>query len=512
MSRVIGIDLGTTNSCVTVLDGGEPRVIPNAEGAHTTPSTVGFAASGEKLVGQVAKRQAVTNPQRTVSGCKRLIGRKYESDEVARFARVAPFAIVEGGNGDAWLALDGDSHPPQEIASLVLACLVESASEFLGEPVREAVITVPAHFNDAQRQATKEAGRIAGLDVLRIINEPTAAAVAYGLTKQETRQVAVFDLGGGTFDVSILDVGDGVVEVRSTNGDTYLGGEDFDGRIVDHLAGLFEQDHGIDLRDDAMALQRLKEAAERAKHELSASGEVDVNIPFIHADDSGPLHLVASLSRATLEGLVADLVEALEAPCRQALVDAQLSAEEVDEVILVGGMTRMPAVRQKVIEIFGKQPEPGVNPDEVVAMGAAIQAGVLKGECDDVLLLDVTSLSLGIETQGGVFTNIIERNTPIPATRSRIFSTTEDAQTEVRVHVLQGERQMATDNVTLGRFELRGSAPGAARSSADRGDLFHRRRRRRSRFGAGAGHRTRTGDSRYGIQWPGARRGRAVDR
>ncbi|MFP8874129.1 MAG: Hsp70 family protein, partial [Myxococcota bacterium] len=320
MSRVIGIDLGTTNSCVTVLDGGEPRVIPNAEGAHTTPSTVAFAASGERLVGQVAKRQAVSNPQRTVSGCKRLIGRKYESDEVARFARLVPFAIVEGGNGDAWLSMDGDSHPPQEIASLVLACLVESASEFLGEPVREAVITVPAHFNDAQRQATKEAGRIAGLDVLRIINEPTAAAVAYGLTKQETRQVAVFDLGGGTFDVSILDVGDGVVEVRSTNGDTYLGGEDFDARIVDHLAGLFEQDHGVDLREDAMALQRLKEAAERAKHELSASSEVDVNIPFIYADDSGPLHLVAPLGRATLEGLVEDLVQALEAPCRQALM------------------------------------------------------------------------------------------------------------------------------------------------------------------------------------------------
>ena len=454
MSRVIGIDLGTTNSCVTVLEGGKPHVIANAEGAHTTPSTVGFAASGERLVGQVAKRQAVTNPQRTVSGCKRLIGRKYDSDEVRRFAELAPFEIIEGGNGDAWLSMDGESRPPQEIASLVLASLVESASEFLGEPVHQAVITVPAYFNDAQRQATKEAGRIAGLDVLRIVNEPTAAALAYGLAKQEARRVAVFDLGGGTFDVSILEVGDGVVEVRSTNGDTYLGGEDFDARIVEYLARLFEREHGIDLREDCIALQRLKEAAERAKHELSSCEEVHVNLPFIQAADSGPLHLVNVLTRETVDALVADLINALEAPCLHALEDAQLRPDDLDEVILVGGMTRMPAVRQKVIEILGKEPEPGVNPDEVVAMGAAIQAGVLNGQCEEVLLLDVTSLSLGVETQGGVFTQIIERNTTIPSTRSRIFSTTEDGQTVVRVHVLQGERKMAADNVTLGRFEL----------------------------------------------------------
>jgi molecular chaperone DnaK len=444
---------------VAIMSAGDAEVIANSEGSRTTPSMVGFTESGEKLVGQIAKRQAVTNPQRTVFACKRLIGRKFDAAEVRGFADVAPFEICAAENGDAWVKIDDRACSPQEVSAMILTKMKDTASEYLGEAVEDAVITVPAYFNDAQRQATKEAGTIAGLNVLRIINEPTAAALAYGINDQENQKIAVFDLGGGTFDISILEIGDGVFEVKSTNGDTFLGGEDFDNVIVDRLADFFQNDTGVDLRDDAMALQRLKEAAERAKHELSSSNETDVNLPFIAADAEGPKHLVMSINRAQLEEWVEDLIEKLAEPCETALQDAGVSKSEIDEVILVGGMTRMPRVRAKVEEIFQRPPHKGVNPDEVVAIGAAIQGGVLKGEVKDVLLLDVTPLTLGIETLGGVFTKIIEKNTTIPTTKSQVFSTTEDHQDVVRIHVLQGEREMAADNMTLGRFELVGIAP-----------------------------------------------------
>jgi molecular chaperone DnaK len=459
MGKVIGIDLGTTNSCVAIMEGGSPVVIANTEGARTTPSMVAFTGSGERLVGQIAKRQAVTNPHRTIFAVKRLIGRKLESEEVGRFKEMAPFPVEAAENGDARVKIEGRLLSPQEIAAHVLSKMRETAADFLGEPVVDAVITVPAYFNDAQRQATKEAGRIAGLNVLRILNEPTAAALAYGLGESKSRRIAVFDLGGGTFDISILELGEGVFEVKSTNGDTYLGGEDFDQRIVSHLIETFLAETGIDLKSDSMALQRLKEAAERAKQELSSSLTTDINLPFIAADASGPRHLNCSLSREKLEALVADLVARLEEPCRIAMTDAGLQREQIDEIVLVGGMTRMPRIQEKVAEIFGKKPHKGVNPDEVVAIGAAIQGGVLTGEVGNVLLLDVTPLSLGVETQGGVFTKIIEKNTTVPTRRSQAFSTTEDNQNVVRVHVLQGEREMAVDNKTLGRFELVGIPP-----------------------------------------------------
>src|SRR5262245_31204192 len=459
MGKVIGIDLGTTNSCVALMEGGEPQVIANAEGSRSTPSIVAFTEQGEQLVGQIAKRQAVTNPERTVYAAKRLIGRRFDSDEVQRFKSSAPFGVVASDNGDAWIQLGDRTRAPQEISAIVLAKMREVAADFVGEPITEAVVTVPAYFNDAQRQATKDAGKIAGLNVQRIINEPTAAALAYGLGNEEGKTIAVFDLGGGTFDVSILEMGDGVFEVKSTNGDTYLGGEDFDQRIVEHLIAQFLKETGIDLRSDNMALQRLKEASERAKHELSSVTQTDVNLPFIAADAGGPKHLNVSLTREKLEALVADLIDALVAPCQTAIGDAGLRREDLDEVILVGGMTRMPRVREKVAEIFGKKPHTGVNPDEVVAIGAAIQGGVLKGEVEDVLLLDVTPLSLGVETQGGVSTKIIEKNTTIPTKKSQVFSTTEDNQNVVRIHVLQGEREMAQDNKSLGRFELVGIPP-----------------------------------------------------
>jgi molecular chaperone DnaK len=460
MGRVVGIDLGTTNSCVAILERGEPVVIANSEGSRTTPSIVAANASGEKLCGQIAKRQAVTNPAHTVYAVKRLIGRRFDDECVTRFREVAPFEICEAPSGDAWVRLRDKDCSPEEISSLILKRMKETAQDYLGEEVTEAVITVPAYFNDAQRQATKDAGRIAGLNVLRILNEPTAAALAYGLEKQGRETIAVFDLGGGTFDVSILKIGDSVFEVLSTNGDTYLGGEDFDQLIMNWLADQFAaKNPGTDLRGDPMALQRLKEAAERAKQELSSSVETDVNLPFISADASGPKHLTETLTRVQIEGLVAELIERLEGPCVAALADAGLEAKQVDRVILVGGMTRMPSVQAKVEAIFGKPPHRGVNPDEVVAVGAAIQAGVLKGEAADVLLLDVTPLSLGVETQGGIMTKIIPRNTTVPTRKSEIFSTTEDNQNLVRVHVLQGERELANDNQTLGRFELVGIPP-----------------------------------------------------
>jgi molecular chaperone DnaK len=454
MGKVIGIDLGTTNSCVALYDKGETQIIANAEGSRTTPSMVAFSNTGEKLVGQIAKRQAVTNPAHTIFAVKRLIGRKRDSDEVKRFSEIAPFPITAAENGDVRVKIDNRAYSPQEISAIVLAKMRETASDFLGEPVQEAVITVPAYFDDSQRQATQDAGKIAGLKVLRILNEPTAAALAFGLDQRQTGRIAVFDLGGGTFDVSILEISEGVFEVRSTNGDTYLGGEDWDLRLADHMMEAFKGDCGIDLRTDAMALQRIKEAAERAKHELSSCEETDISLPFIAADDEGPKHLAMSLSRSALEELTKDLVERLTEPCRIALEDAGLSADEVDEVVLVGGMTRMPAIQRKVEEIFGRKPHKGVNPDEVVAAGAAIQAGVLSGEVEEVMLLDVTPLSLGVETQGGIATTIIPRNTTVPTSMSQVFSTTEDAQTVVRIHVVQGERELARDNKTLGRFEL----------------------------------------------------------
>jgi len=459
MGKVIGIDLGTTNSCVAIMDGETPQVIANAEGARTTPSIVAFTEHGEKLVGQVAKRQAVTNPGKTIFAVKRLIGRRFDSDEVRRFAAVAPFSVAQANNGDAWVQVGDKLCPPQEISASVLSKMRDTAQDFLGEPVTDAVITVPAYFNDAQRQATKDAGRIAGLNVLRIINEPTAAALAYGLGEEANKTIVVFDLGGGTFDVSVLEIGDGVFEVKSTNGDTYLGGEDFDQRIIDHLIERFKAETNIDLAADQMALQRLKEASERAKHELSSSVQTEVNLPFIGADASGPKHLNLSITREKLEALCADLIDRLVAPCETALADAGLAKEQIHDVILVGGMTRMPRVQEKVAEIFGKAPHKGVNPDEVVAVGAAIQGGVLRGEVENVLLLDVTPLSLGVETQGGVFTPIIEKNTTIPTRKSQVFSTTEDHQSVVRIHVLQGERAMAADNHSLGRFELVGVPP-----------------------------------------------------
>jgi molecular chaperone DnaK len=459
MSKVIGIDLGTTNSCVSVMSGDRAEVIANAEGARTTPSMVAYTESGEKLVGQIAKRQAVTNPDRTVFAMKRLIGRKREAEEVEAFAKIAPFKIVAAENGDAWIEIDGKPRSPQELSAMILLRMKETAQDFVGEPIEQAVITVPAYFNDAQRQATKEAGTIAGLEVMRIINEPTSAALAYGINQEQDQKIVVFDLGGGTFDVSILELGDGVFQVLSTNGDTFLGGEDFDNVIVEALAAHFEKTEGTDLRGDPMALQRLKEGAERAKQELSSAEVTDINLPFICADEEGPKHLVHSMSRAELEILVGDLVARLDAPCQTALEDAGLAAADLDEVVLVGGMTRMPLVQQRVEEIFGRAPLKGVNPDEVVSAGAAIQGGVLTGEVDEVLLLDVTPLSLGVETQGGVATKILEKNTSIPCTKGQVFSTTEDGQDVVRIHVLQGEREMARDNMTLGRFELVGIPP-----------------------------------------------------
>jgi molecular chaperone DnaK len=459
MGKVIGIDLGTTNSCVALFENGDPQIIANAEGARTTPSIVAFSSSGEKLVGQIAKRQAITNPENTVYAVKRLIGRKFESEEVQRFAKIAPFEIAAADNGDARVTIDDRSYSAQEISSMVLARMRETASDYLGEPVTDAVITVPAYFDDSQRQATQDAGKIAGLNVLRIINEPTAAALAFGLDKGESGRIAVFDLGGGTFDVSILEISDSVFEVRSTNGDTYLGGEDFDMRVCDHLLDEFEKAEGLDLREDAMALQRIREVAERAKHELSSCEETDVSLPFIAADDSGPKHLSMTLTRTKLEELTRELIDRLEEPCRIALEDAGFAPDEIEQVVLVGGMTRMPAIQTKVREIFGKAPHKGVNPDEVVAAGAAIQAGVLSGDVDQVLLLDVTPLSLSVETQGGVATRIIPRNTTVPTSNSQVFSTTEDNQTVVRIHVVQGEREMAADNKTLGRFELVGLPP-----------------------------------------------------
>jgi len=459
MSKIIGIDLGTTNSCVAVMEGSEAKVITNPEGGRTTPSMVAISENGERLVGQIAKRQAITNPENTVFGIKRLIGRSYDSRQVQDDINVLPYKIEKAPNGDVRINLRGKSYSPAEISSFILATIKKSAEEYLGEKVTDAVITVPAYFNDSQRQATKDAGKIAGLNVRRIINEPTAAALAYGLDKKKDEKIAVFDLGGGTFDISILEIGDGVFEVKATNGDTHLGGEDFDLRLIDFLADEFKKEQGIDLRNDKMALQRLKEAAEKAKIELSASMQTDVNLPFITADANGPKHLAIKISRAKLENLVGDLLDKLEAPCRTALKDAGLSPGDINEVILVGGMTRMPAVQERVKKIFGKEPNKGVNPDEVVAMGAAIQGAVLKGDVNDVLLLDVTPLSLGIETLGGVMTKLIEKNTTIPAKNSQIFTTAEDNQPAVTVHVLQGEREMAADNKTIGRFELTGIPP-----------------------------------------------------
>ena len=459
MGKVIGIDLGTTNSCVSIMSGGDPVVIANAEGNRTTPSVVGITDKGERLVGQIAKRQAITNPENTIYSIKRLIGRKAESKEVREAAKRLPYKIASAPNGDAHVEIRGKQYSPAEISAMILQKMKQTAEDYLGEPVTEAVITVPAYFDDSQRQATKDAGQIAGLTVLRIINEPTAASLAYGLDKKKDERIAVYDLGGGTFDVSILEIGDGVFEVKSTNGDTFLGGDDFDQRIMDWLVEEFKKDQGIDLKKDRMALQRLKEAAERAKIELSSSQETEINLPFITADAGGPKHLVIKLTRAKMEQLVDDLIQRTVEPCKKALSDAGVTAKEVDEVVLVGGMTRMPKVIQLVRDFFGKEPHKGVNPDEVVAIGAGIQGGVLKGEVKDVLLLDVTPLTLGIETLGGVCTRLIERNTTIPTKKSQIFSTAADGQTAVTINVLQGEREMASDNKTLGHFDLVGLPP-----------------------------------------------------
>ena len=459
MSKIIGIDLGTTNSCVAIMEGSQPKVLENAEGARTTPSVVAFTQENEKLIGQPAKRQAVTNPENTIFAVKRLIGRNFEDPTVKKDIESAPFKIVNSEKGDAWIEAKNEKYSPSQISAFILQKMKETAEKYLGQSVTKAVITVPAYFNDAQRQATKDAGKIAGLEVLRIINEPTAASLAYGLDKKQNKKIAVYDLGGGTFDVSILELGDGVFEVKSTNGDTFLGGEDFDNTIVDYLIAEFKKDSGIDLKSDKLALQRLKEAAEKAKIELSAAEQTDINLPFITADKTGPKHINLKMTRAKLEALVEDLIARTVPPCKTALKDAGISASEIDEIVMVGGMTRMPKVINEVKDFFGKEPNKSVNPDEVVAMGAAIQAGVLQGDVKDVLLLDVTPLSLGIETLGGVSTKLIEKNTTIPTKKSQVFSTAEDSQPAVSIRVLQGEREMATDNKLLGNFELVGIAP-----------------------------------------------------
>ena len=459
MAKVIGIDLGTTNSCVAIMEGGDPTVLTNSEGGRTTPSVAAFSDSGERLVGQIAKRQAITNPENTISAVKRLIGRRYDDAMVQKAMKILPYKIVSSDNGDGWVEAKGKQYSPAEISGFILQKMKQTAEDYLGEKVTEAVITVPAYFNDSQRQATKDSGRIAGLNILRIINEPTAASLAYGLDKKKDEKIAVFDLGGGTFDISILELGDGVFEVKATNGDTFLGGEDFDQRVIEYLANEFKKDQGIDLRNDRMALQRLKEAAEKAKCELSTAMETDINLPFITADQHGPKHLNIKLTRSKLEALCADLLDQTEGPCRQAITDSGLAPADINEVILVGGMTRMPAVQERVKRIFGKDPNKGVNPDEVVAVGAAIQAAVLKGEVKDVLLLDVTPLTLGIETLGAVSTKLIERNTTIPTRKSQVFSTAQDNQSAVSIRVLQGEREMAAGNKLLGQFDLIGIPP-----------------------------------------------------